>query len=194
MEQKIILGYVSSAIILVAYIPYIVHILRKKTHPHAFSWFVWSLLTATAFGIQLSENAGAGAWIWGVTSSISIAVFFLAMLYGERNIVRLDWIFLIGALTAFMFWWFADQPFLSIILLTTTDACGYLPTFRKSFHRPFEETSGLYILGTMAYVVSLFALAEVNVLTALYPSAIITMNILLVTFIWLRRSHISKAK
>ncbi len=46
---KEILTILSIALIFVGYIPYIRDIFRGKTHPHVFSWIVWSILNFCLF-------------------------------------------------------------------------------------------------------------------------------------------------
>ena len=49
INYKEILTILSIALIFVGYIPYIRDIFRGKTHPHVFSWIVWSILNFCLF-------------------------------------------------------------------------------------------------------------------------------------------------
>ena len=73
------LGTLSVLIGIVGYIPYFRGIFSGRTKPHAFSWLVWAVLTATGFFIQLSEGGGAGSWALGLSSIACTTIFFLAL-------------------------------------------------------------------------------------------------------------------
>ena len=57
---KIILGSLAGIIAIVSYIPYLKDVLKGKTKSHAFSWFVWAMLTGIGFAVQIFEHGGVG--------------------------------------------------------------------------------------------------------------------------------------
>src|SRR5580698_5703228 len=63
--MKEILGASAILIGCISYVPYFRTIFSGKTKPHAFSWLVWGILTAIAFGGQIVGKGGAGAWVTG---------------------------------------------------------------------------------------------------------------------------------
>src|SRR3990167_9255905 len=130
--MNVYLGILATLIAIYAYIPYFRNIFRGKTKPHAFSWFVWFLLTAIAFFAQVSDNAGPGAWVTGFTAVICFVIFIFGLKRGEKDIVWIDWLSLVGALLALGLWAITNEPLLSVILITLIDALGFVPTFRKS--------------------------------------------------------------
>ena len=68
------LGIAAVVVGLVSYIPYLWGLYRGKVRPHAFTWLLWGLLTAIAFAAQLSDGAGPGSWITGVTAVVSLGI------------------------------------------------------------------------------------------------------------------------
>ncbi len=192
MPNKEILGFIATAIAFISYIPYFRDILAHRTKPHAFSWFVWGILTLISFAGQISDNAGPGAWVSGFTAVIGFIVFVFALKVGKRNIARSDWFMLIGAGLALLMWFVTKTPLLSVILITLTDLLGFLPTIRKSYHRPNEETLSTYALSGLKYVVAIFALNNFSVITALYPIYLIGANAFFITLLYVRRKQLSK--
>lgn len=190
MNYKDLLGIAATVIAIVSYLPYFRDILANKTKPHAFSWLVWSLLTFIAFFGQLAGGAGAGAWVNGFTAVICFIIFIFGIIKGRKNIVLIDWISLLGAAIAIIFWFITKGPLISIILVTITDALGFFPTFRKSFHKPHEETLITYILSGLKYVFALFALNKVSLVTALFPSYLIIANWLFVAIVLMRKKKL----
>lgn len=160
----------------VGYAYYFRDIFRGKTKPHAFSWFVWSILTAIACAAQLSEGGGVGASITGLTAAISFVIFLLALRVGEKSFTRSDWVALSSALVALFLWWLTNNPLLSVILITLTDAFAFFPTFRKSYHKPYEETLIEYVLASIKFIFGVLALESFSVTTWLYPASLVCMN------------------
>lgn len=187
MDYKTILGIIAVAIGLAGYIPYFRNIFYGKTKPHVFSWFVWSLLEGTAFFAQVSKGAGAGAWVTGVTALLCFGVFVAAISRGEKNITRLDWMSLVGAFLGLALWAVTDNSLYAVVLVSTTDLLGFIPTFRKSYHKPYEETATLYALSSLKLAVALFALESYNLTTVLYPASLVLTNAVFVTMLLMRR-------
>lgn len=190
MDYKLILGIITVVIAFISYIPYFRDIFKGKTKPHAFSWLVWSVLTGIGFVGQVADNGGAGTWVTGVSALICIIVFFLALFKGEKEITRTDWLSLFGAGIAILLWIVVDQPIISIILITLIDALGFAPTFRKSFHKPQEETVITYTFSAIKFFIALFALDTFSILTVLYPASLVVMNGLFVIMIIIRKRQL----
>lgn len=189
MDYKSFIGVITVVIALASYVPYFRDIFLGKTKPHVFSWLVWGVLTGIAFGGQLIDNGGAGAWVTGVTSLMCIAVFVLALFKGEKEITTTDRLSLCGAGIALVLWFVIDQPILSVILITIIDLLGFIPTFRKSFHKPHEETVSTYALSATKFAIAFFALDAFTILTVLYTGSLVVMNGLFVIMLMVRRRN-----
>ena len=190
MDYKHILGIIAILIALYSYIPYFRDIFLGKTKPHAFSWLIWSLLTGIAFVAQLVDNAGPGAWVTGVTALVCFLIFVAALRNKEKDITRSDWVSLIGAGIALAFWFITKGPLVSVILVTIIDALGFFPTFRKSFHKPHQETAQTFFLSGLKFVFAIIALENYTVVTWLYPLSLIIMNWVFVTMLLIRRNSL----
>ena len=79
-------GIGSLIVSTISYVIYITDIVKGKTKPHSFSWLVWSVLGLTAYLIQVTEGAGAGAWVNGYSAIACAAIFLLALKFGEKKI------------------------------------------------------------------------------------------------------------
>jgi hypothetical protein len=176
VEYKVVFGIVATVVALVSYFPYFRDIFRGKTKPHAFSWLIWGVDGAIIFAGQVFGGGGPGTWVLGLTSIMCLLIFLAAMITGKRNIALADWLSLLGAGFALTVWFFTKDPLNSIILITSIDALGFIPTFRKSYHNPHEETIITYALAIVKFVFSLIALNTITVVTALYPITFVFMN------------------
>ena len=148
--MRTFLGIFAIVIGIYSYIPYFRDIVAGRTKPHAFSWFVWALLTGIAFFAQLHGKGGAGAWV-------------------------------------------TDDPVGSVILITIIDALAFVPTFRKSYHKPNEETASTYSLSALKFAVAIAALSTVSVTTALYPLSLVVTNGVFVMMLLSRRKRLTAA-
>lgn len=190
MDYKIVIGFTATLIAFLSYIPYFRDIFANKTKPHAFSWLIWGVLTAIGFFGQVSDGAGPGAWVTGFSAVICFVIFILGLVKGRTNIVFVDWVSLIGAGIALILWPLTNSPLLSVIFITIIDALGFFPTFRKSFAKPHEETLITYFFSGFKFLLSLFALSNFSIITALYPISLVVMNWAFILFLMIRRKRI----
>jgi len=191
LNYKIVMGFLSALIGVVSFIPYFRDIFRGHTKPHTFTWLVWGVLTSIAFFVQLVEDGGPGTWITGVSALACFVVAFLAMVKGETHIVLVDGLSLLGAFISLIGWWLTQKPLVAVILISLTDAIGFIPTIRKSYHKPQEETASTFALSGFAFFLSLFALESFSLTTWLYPVSIVVLNTLFVTLLLVRRRKLN---
>jgi len=83
---------------------------------------------------------------------------------------------LTGALAALALWAITHDPLWAVILVTIADILGFVPTFRKSITKPYEETLSTYILGGVKWMFSIAALTTFSPTTMLYPLALASGN------------------
>jgi len=190
MDNKIIFGTIAVSISLLGYIPYIKNTLTSKTKPHGFSWLIWGLITGMEFFGQIVGHAGAGAWVTGVSASICIFIAFLGLRKGNLEITRIDRMSFIAAMIAIGLWLITNEPLLSILLGILIDALGFIPTFRKSFVHPFQETIITWFLNGLKFVFALFAFEKFTLLSAIYPVYLVLGNWTLVLLLLIRRRQI----
>jgi hypothetical protein len=189
------LGGLAVALGLFGYVFYVRGILQGKVKPHAFTWFVWGLLTSIAFIAQIAEGGGAGAWVTGVTALCSFCFAVVGLGASSRvYIAKSDWIFFISALLAIPIWYVTGSPLWSVIIITVVDAVAFAPTFRKAFFHPGTENGWTYALSGLKFLVSLFALQSFTWTTALYPASLVLANIAFVAMLVWRKHTRQDAK
>lgn len=172
----------------VAFYPYIRAILREETRPHVFSWFIWGAGTVVVFSAQLAGGAGIGAWPIGVSGLITIGVAALALRKtADTSITRMDWVFLVLALTALPLWFATSSPLSAVIILTIVDLLGFGPSVRKAYQLPYEENALFFTLGAIRNGFVVAALEHYSLTTALFPAAVGIACILFVGLILVRR-------
>lgn len=162
-----------------------------KTKPHIFTWFLWALMWYIGFGIQITNNWWLGSYIMLYFSIMPTIVFLYALRSGSRNIAKIDYLFLLLAIIAILFWLILDLAYVSIILLLSIDSMAYLPTFRKSYMKPYEETVILYVLVNIWYIASIVTFDSLVFENYWYPAGLIIVNFIFVSFILIRRKQLS---
>ncbi len=186
-------GFLSSVLALVGLVPTLRGIRRGQVHPHMFSWLIWSILLGVVAVAQISGGAGAGAWNSVAALLCCALIAGLSLKYGEKHITRADWVALVCALSAIPLWMATNNPLWSVLLVSFIDCVAYVPTFRKSWHRPWSEAAMSYVLGAAAFALSLAALEQVSFVTAFYPFCIACANIAFVAMVFVRRRAVPVA-
>jgi len=176
-------GWISLALTVIIYIPYVTLIVRRQTKPHAFTWCIWMLTISIVYFGQHATGAGPGAWASGLAAFLNGVIFLLALVVGERNITHFDWICFVLALSAIPLWVLAEHPLYSVLLSTAIDLAGYGPTFRKSYGKPHEENVSFFVIDVPACVFSILAIEHYNLTTLCSPVAIMVANIALIGMI-----------
>jgi len=190
--MKASISVLAILLTFIGYIPYLRDTMIGKTKPHVFSWFIWGFVTLIAFALQVSGDAGVGAWVTLAAAVVSFIVCGLGLRNGNKNIAKIDVFFLIAAFIATAVWLVAKQPVLSVILISTIEMLGFAPTIRKSWNDPFSETLFTYSLNAFRHGLSVFALENYSVVTWLYPVTWALANGLFAVMLVVRRKQLSQ--
>lgn len=189
MDSRDILGIVATLIAFISYIPYVWTIFTGKTKPHGFSWMVFALLMFIAFAAQVSDRAGAGAWVTGFSAAVCLLIAGLSLIKGTFKPTLSDWWAFGGSLAAIPIWMATDNPVYAVILITIIDMMAFYPTFRKAYFFPHEELLFTYLLSGVKFVLAFIALENITLTTALYPVSLIVMNwIFMAVILWRRKT------
>jgi hypothetical protein len=191
LNYRVLLGGIAAVLGVIGFLPYFRNLLGGKTKPHTFSWLIWGVLSSITFTAQVVSGAGPGAWIIAVAAILSLGVFVIAIFKGEKEITSVDEISLGAAGFGIVLWIVTTNPLWSVIIVSIVDAVGYIPTFRKTYKQPYEETLSLYFLSSISFVISLFALQVVSLTTALYPTSLIATNIVFISMVLMRRRKVA---
>lgn len=191
-DIKTIISIIAVALTFIGYIPYLRDTFSGKTTPHVYTWFIWGFATAIAYALQVSGGAGVGSWVTLAVVIISVIIFILGLRNGKKDITKLDTIFLILSFVSLFLWLVAKQPILSVILISSVDILGFVPTIRKSWNKPYSETLFSYQLNAFRHGISILALQQYSIVTWLYPVTWTIANGLFSLMLIVRRKQIKK--
>lgn len=190
-DYQIVLGVFAALLTFVAFFLYVRSALREGTKPHPFTWFLITIIDTTVFVAQVLNGGGPGTWAVGTGAALSGIVFLIALIYGEKRIARIDWICLALALFGIAIWITTSNALLAVVFASITDVLVKLPTFRKSYIRPNEESITMWSVDIVLYSLSIGALSTLSWTTALFPAVIVINDIALVAMILFRRKQLA---
>ncbi len=191
MELKLFFSIVWISLAIWAFWHYYYSIIKWNTKPHIYTWLIFSLILTPSFFIQSQH----WWWLWTYVLLVELIwcfiTFLLAIHYWEKQITKLDKIFLLWAIITIIMWLILDQPIVSTVLIIMIDFFALLPTYRKTWNKPFDETIVMYIISGLIFFSSLLAIEQYNFLTTWHQIAIILFDWGLVLYILVRRKILS---
>lgn len=191
MDYKSALGTLTVVLAVVSYSLYFRNIFRGKTKPHSISWLIWAVLNGVTFLTQRSNGAGAGGWITGFSAGAALLIFITSIYYGEKKITKLDWYCVVGALVSLSFWYRNHVGVAEVVFASLTFVIGFVPTFRKAYFKPRQETAATFALNGTKFLIAIAALNEFNSQTVLYPAVVSATNLAFVAMLLARRHLVS---
>lgn len=174
---------IAAGLALIGYIPYLRDAHRRTIEPHAYTWFVWSLVSGITLAGQLAKGAGVGALPTAFSLAFSLIVFGYAVRTGTKHITRTDSLFLAAALLSLLPWYLTKDPTISVVIAVSIDVIAFVPTIRKTWTSPGSEAPHLYGINTLRHVLTLFALENYNIATTLHSGAMVFANALMTVLV-----------
>jgi hypothetical protein len=190
MEIKQVVSVVAVALTFVAYIPYYRDIIVGKIHPHIYTWSIWGLITSLLVILQVRGGAGSAVWVTASAGLLCIGVAVLSIKNGKKNITVTDTIVAILALIAIVFWLVVKQPELATIMVITADMLGFMPTIRKTWHKPHSESIALYSTNAFRFILAFIAIESYTFLSTAWIVAWIIGNGGFAIMLLIRRKQI----
>lgn len=191
-DYHAILGALALIVGVTGYVPYIRDTLKGITKPHPFTYLIWALLAAITFAAQIVHSAGPGAWATAIPVVLGIVVASLSISKGERAITRSDWLCLMGALAAIGIWLVTKDALSAVLIVIGINTLAFIPTFRKAYWKPDEETASSYTIGIVRSFISIPALIAFNPVTLLPLVHHILINAIFVVMLLVRRGYLQK--
>jgi hypothetical protein len=190
-EYKSALGGLSVLIGFIAYAVYFKGIFKNWIKPHVFSWLIWGVVITIAFAAQVVKGGGAGTWNTGITALMCFVIAGLAYPRGTKDFSTYDWISLAGAFAALLLWILLKEPTGSVIILCVINVCATIPTLRKSYGYPQEESAITFTLNGLKFVIAIMALQSYSLATWLFPAVVFLGNVAIISVILIRRKQLN---
>ncbi|MDO8336186.1 MAG: hypothetical protein Q7T74_05415, partial [Candidatus Saccharibacteria bacterium] len=109
----------------------------------------------------------------------------------RSSITRSDTFFFGMSLVAVILWLVVDQPLLSVVIVSCIDILAFVPTFRKSWSRPDQETVSAYAVNSLRFSLATMAVQHYSLVTVLYPLSQAIADGAFALFLVLRRRNLA---
>ncbi|MFM9905066.1 MAG: hypothetical protein ACKVQJ_10905 [Pyrinomonadaceae bacterium] len=167
---------VAAILAIIGNIPYIIDIFKGRVQPHAYTWFVWTLVTAIVFFGQVAKGAGIGALPTAASGVFTVLIFLLSLKNGFKHATRIDTVFLVLALAGIVPWLITNDPTVSVVIAVAIDLTAFIPTLRKTWLRPSTESPLLYGSNVFRHILALLSMQTYNIATTLHSIAMLATN------------------
>ena len=166
---SVLAGWIAGVLSLLAFLPYIVAILRGQTRPNRATWWIW-----TTAGLVLGASyyfSGAETTIWVPVSYIvgPLVTALLSIRYGEGGSTPLDRGCFAGAGAGLLFWWWFNSPVVALVMTLGVDFAGAVPTMKKAYLAPHTEDRLAWALFIAGNAFNLLAVDRWEFAIAIYP-------------------------
>jgi hypothetical protein len=165
-------------------------IIKDKIKPHGITYLIWSIIVGLNFAVQVISGVGKGSALLGINFAGCVIVFLFC--YFKKHIVydRIDWVCFSLAIFAVILWLVTKTPFYSVILSCVIDFFAILPSFRKSFTKPREDSAFLFFISGLEYLLSFPSYQVMSFVTLLYPVFVIAIDFSYTALMLVRRRQI----
>lgn len=176
-----ITGGIFSAI---AFIPYVVAIIKKSSKPNRASWIIWNVTNVILLVSYFSVGARATIFLPIIYVFNAFIILILSFRYGASLWSRLDYISLFVAGFSLIIWFLTKNPLTALLMNLVMDAVAYLPTIKKSYLDPFSESRIAWLFIFLGTCLNLLAVNSFSFGVIIYPIVMFLMNgaLLLVLF------------
>lgn len=176
-EYRAFFGYLSALASTMAFAPYIIDTLKRRTQPQRCSWFIWSVLGTIAFFSQNFEGATTSLWFAGAQVSGTIVISLLSIRFGVGGILnKADLAVLALAGLGLYAWYVTETAVYALAITISISLLGGSITIMKAFHRPNGETLTTWCLSLVGAVFALLAVGHLNWVLLAYPLYLLTLN------------------
>lgn len=184
MKESI--AIIAALLAIAGNVPYLIDIVKRRIEPHAYTWFVWSIVSCVVFFGQVAKGAGIGALPTAASEIFTIVIFLFSLRYGFKHPTASDKVFLAIALAGLIPWALTHDPTISVVIAVGIDATAFMPTLRKTWRAPSTETPVLFAMNVLRHILALFSLQAYNIATTLHSIVMIILNSAMTLIIFFR--------
>jgi len=188
---NILIG-ISSILLVVGILPYLIGVVKGTTRPKIVTWIIWSSLTGIACAAAISEKQYPTAILLSLSSLGTLLVAILGWKNGDKKIERLDIICLVGAIIGLIMWQIFNSPAIAVLATIAIDLIGGVPTLVHSWVKPEEEAWATFFLSFAGALCTLIVVDSWVITAFAYPLYLVLINILYTLVIVSRRLVLRK--
>lgn len=192
-DTKQLLGIIAGIIALLAYVVYVVSILRGKSKPNRATWWIWAfmgLVLALSYKFSGADNT---VWVPYMEFFGPLTIAILSIKYGEGGLSdKTDLFCLFGAIASVVLWIVFDNPVVALVTNLAIDSFAIIPTIKKSYLRPEGEDFWAWFGTGVADSLNMFAVEKFTFAILLYPIYMLVSDLIIIFILLLRKKGIIK--
>lgn len=186
-DYRLWLVAISTLIGFHNYAYYIKNTLTGIFKPHLFSWLVWTILALTNFAAQWTKDAGPGMF-QSAFMGLGVGVIAVISIFkGDKNYTRSDWTALTFSLSAIPLWIITKNPLWSVLFVSLIDLVATIPTIRKGWIRPHQESARAFGVAGFNCGLGFLAISNLTLTTGLYQGMLAALNLSIAAMLILRK-------
>jgi hypothetical protein len=186
-----IVGMASGIVLLLGNIPYIISIRRGATRPNLVTWGIWTTIGLILLGSYQAIGATNTLWLLIAQVISQCVITIYAFKYSQGNWTQLDRICLAGAGLSLLLWWCSGSPLVALLMNTTMDLLGAIPTIQKIYRDPNSEDLRFWVMSFAATVLNLLAIENFSISFIVFPLYLFCLNfVVLILLVRPTRSQI----
>lgn len=192
-DAKTIFGLVAGVIALLAYVVYVISILREKSKPNRVTWWIWAfmgLVLALSYKFSGAENT---VWVPYMEFIGPFIIALLSIKYGEGSFEdKTDLICLLGAILSIILWIIFDNPVVALVTNLIIDSFAIIPTIKKTYLRPEGEDFWAWFGTGIADTLNMFAVEKFSFAILIYPIYMLVSDLIIIIILLLKKKNIIK--
>ncbi len=192
MEIHYLLGMLSAVVFTLAYAPYVVSILKGRTKPHPFSWFLWSVIGVISLFFYIKVGAHETLPFAYCGAVLPFFIFFLSMRYWRGGFSKFDYLVLSVSLLSIVFYALFHSANVSLTISIIADMMAFLPTVRKTYIDPSSESFASWGMFLLSYILGVLAVSVWSYGVAVFPCYLLVFGVLMCSLIL--RGRLKKAQ
>lgn len=166
---KTIIGEIAGIINIVAYIPYVISIIKRETRPSIVTWWIWAALEVMLSVSYIMSGAESTKWLPIASFFGMFLVAILSLKYGKKSWTTIDATCLAGAILGIMVWIFFGNPVVALAVFLIVDMLAIIPTIVKSWDDPYGEDLFAWIITFLSGAFNIFAIERWTSSIAMLP-------------------------
>lgn len=186
----VLIGRVAGVLAAVAFLPYIVSILRGRTTPNRATWAIWSMAGIILASSYYASGARSTVWVAISYAIFYVIVFLLSLKYGVGGYAKLDIICLTGAIVGLLAWIAGRDPVTALYIMAVINLLGTVPTIRKVYRSPESENRLAWSMDVIASILNLFAITSFSLHILVYPITALLGNTAIVLLLFVPRRRL----
>ena len=192
-DLREILGMIAGIIAFLAYIVYIISILRGESKPNRATWWIWAFMgLVLALSYQFS-GASNTVWVPYVEFLGPFTIALLSVKYGEGGLEdRTDLLCLFGAVVSVILWIVFNNPVVALITNLAIDSFAIVPTIKKSYLRPEGEDFWAWFGTGLADGLNMFAVEKFTFAILVYPIYMLVSDLIIIIILAIKKKKLMK--